>query len=304
MKYLNNLLQMPNNLVSIIIPCHNSASFVSRAVESALNQSHHPTEILLIDNNSSDNTLEILERYESENPEIIRVLREFRKGSAAARNKGLKDAKGEWIQFLDADDKLLPGKIERQINLALNQNGKVIIGNYLKYANNRYLEVHAITDPWTGLIRSKLGITSSNLWSKGVLQSIGGWNENIISSQEYHLLFEIIKRDTVLIFDPAFNTIIYTQPNSISKSDDTVKRSMILENNLMLRAEIKDYLMRNDFFSDQIRLQWDKHIYSMITWNKYTAPQFYRKFSGQFEFNLPYLYRLRKKIGTELRRLF
>ena len=295
---------MPNNLVSIIIPCHNSALFVSRAIESALNQSYSPIEILLIDNNSSDNTLEILERYESKNPKIIRVLREFRKGSSAARNKGLMIAKGEWIQFLDSDDKLLPGKIEHQINLALNENGKVIIGNYLKYNNNRYLEVHAINDPWIGLIRSKLGITSSNLWSKGILHSIGGWNENIISSQEYHLLFEIIKRDTVLVFDNAINTIIYTQTDSISKSDDPIKRSMILENNLMLRTEIKEYLIKNDFFSDKIRAQWDTHIYSMITWNKYTAPEFYRKYSGTYQYSLPFFFRLRKKIGTELRRLF
>jgi len=126
---------MKKPLVSIIIPCFNSEHFVKFAIESAINQAYDNIEIILIDNNSDDNTWEILNEIKLLCPGKVKVFQELKKGAPAARNKGLKEANGEWIQFLDADDILLPPKIGNQITMIKNSDCNLIIGDYILHNN-------------------------------------------------------------------------------------------------------------------------------------------------------------------------
>lgn len=98
--------------VSIIIPCRNAARWLPATVESALLQNEMRREILLVDDGSTDNSLEIARGFEVRG---IKVFTQSRRGASAARNHGLAQAQGAWIQFLDADDLLAPGKIARQL---------------------------------------------------------------------------------------------------------------------------------------------------------------------------------------------
>ncbi len=107
---------MGTPLVSIIIPCFNSDRWIAQAVDSALSQSWPEKEVIVVDDGSSDSTRTILESYESA---LSAVLFQENRGAAAARNSGLRRARGEFIQFLDSDDLLSPDKIELQLNSAL-----------------------------------------------------------------------------------------------------------------------------------------------------------------------------------------
>ena len=91
-------------MISVIIPCFNSEEYITRAIESILKQSYTNYEIILVNNNSTDNTYNILQEYAKKKAGLVNVFNEYKKGAPAARNKGLSEAKGEWIQFLDADD--------------------------------------------------------------------------------------------------------------------------------------------------------------------------------------------------------
>jgi glycosyltransferase involved in cell wall biosynthesis len=102
-------------LVSVVIPTYNRAHTVGRAVESVLLQSHRPLEVIVVDDGSTDNTLEILESY----GDRIKVLRQPNGGPSAARNEGVAQAKGEIIAFLDSDDAWKPEKLERQVRLMM-----------------------------------------------------------------------------------------------------------------------------------------------------------------------------------------
>ena len=104
-------------LVSIVIPCYNVEKYVKEALDSALQQDYPWVEIIAIDNNSTDGTWDILSAYEQKYPDLIKCIEEPRPGAPAARNTGWLASKGEWIQFLDADDILFPDKISRQIQL-------------------------------------------------------------------------------------------------------------------------------------------------------------------------------------------
>jgi len=104
-------------LVSIIIPVHNAESFISDAINSAKNQTWANIEIIVVDDGSTDRSLEIAKTFKSRN---ITVVSQQNKGASSARNLGLSMAKGAYIQFLDADDLIASVKVEDQVKLLLN----------------------------------------------------------------------------------------------------------------------------------------------------------------------------------------
>lgn len=97
--------------VSCIIPVHNGDRFLDEAIGSILAQSHPASEIVVVDDGSSDRTPQIARRHEPE----VTYLRQVRSGPASARNTGLAAATGEFIAFLDHDDRWRPEKLERQL---------------------------------------------------------------------------------------------------------------------------------------------------------------------------------------------
>ena len=99
------------DLVSVVIPCHKQAEFLGSAIESVLAQQNCETELIVIDDGSDDSTAEVAKRYEK-----VRCLRQKKSGVAEARNRGLLESNGEFIVFLDADDRLLPRALEHALN--------------------------------------------------------------------------------------------------------------------------------------------------------------------------------------------
>lgn len=114
---------MSRPLVSILIPCYNAAHWLAAAVESALVQTWPDTEIIVINDGSKDESLAVARRFEARG---VRVLDQPNAGAAAARNAGLRAARGQYIQFLDADDLLAPDKIEEQMRLLEPLGGRVL----------------------------------------------------------------------------------------------------------------------------------------------------------------------------------
>ncbi len=120
---------MSSNLVSIIIPCFNAEEYIRETIESCLNQSHGQVEVIVVDDGSKDGSLDVL----SEFGKAIRWERQENAGACVARNRGFALARGDWIQFLDADDLLDEKKLERQLPFA-QQNLET-----LTYTDGRYL---------------------------------------------------------------------------------------------------------------------------------------------------------------------
>ena len=104
-----------NPLVSILIPAYNAEPWIGDTIESALAQTWPRTEIVIVDDGSSDGTLAVAQRYASR---TVRVLSQPNQGGAAARNTAFAHAQGDYIQWLDADDLLAPQKIAAQMQIA------------------------------------------------------------------------------------------------------------------------------------------------------------------------------------------
>src|ERR671910_1122682 len=90
-------------LVSVVIPCYNQAHFLGEAIESVLSQSYPHHEIVVVDDGSTDDTSEVASRYDG-----VRLVRQENRGLAGARNTGIRHSEGDYLVFLDADDRLLP----------------------------------------------------------------------------------------------------------------------------------------------------------------------------------------------------
>lgn len=97
--------------VSVVIPCYNGAAFLRETLESALKQTHPPLEVLVIDDGSTDESAEIAESFGPP----VRVIRQKNQGESVARNRGIEEANGHWIAFLDADDYWASDKLECQL---------------------------------------------------------------------------------------------------------------------------------------------------------------------------------------------
>ena len=112
-----------NSLVSICIPTYNSKKWVGETIHSALAQTWENKEIIIVDDGSVDDTYQIIKQFESDN---VRVFRQENKGACSARNRALKEANGDFIQWLDADDILASDKIEIQLrNSNMNPKSRI-----------------------------------------------------------------------------------------------------------------------------------------------------------------------------------
>src|SRR5690242_5053753 len=102
---------MERATVSVIIPAYNSERYIADALRSVLAQTYMPQEIIVVDDGSSDGTARALDPFRS----TIRYIYQKNRGEPAARNTGMREAKGDYIAFLDADDLWLPEKLDLQM---------------------------------------------------------------------------------------------------------------------------------------------------------------------------------------------
>jgi glycosyltransferase involved in cell wall biosynthesis len=233
---------MEKNKVSVVIPVYNATNYLERAVCSAIGQ-ENVNEIILVEDGSKDNSLELC-KFLKESSKIIHLMRHENgenKGPSASRNLGWKNAKNTWIQFLDADDELLPDKISHQLSLTGTHSNLVIGNSYNRFSDGRIYPRKFYNDPWVGLICGKLGITSANLFKRDILESVGGFNESLRTSEEYELMFKILKAGSKPVFDPEFLTVIHQSNDSICRSGNNDE--ILYQNWIELRKKIREFLI-------------------------------------------------------------
>lgn len=296
-------------LISVIIPCFDSEAFVERAIQSVLKQTYTNYEIILVDNGSTDNTLAILSAFAQRYPEKIRMFHEDKKGAPAARNKGLSEARGEWIQFLDSDDELLPQKLENQIGHINDAGPDIIVGPCFKHKPEgkkvfKWIQKTERKDVWKGLLTSRLGNTSANLWKTRALFSVSGWNESMSSSQEYDLLFRLLKNNAVVSFSSVPLLIRHIRNNSVARSPDSERVCEILNNYVQLRIKIREYLREHGKLTKDLKSATDRSIYARLAPYKRKVPNFYSKILCEMRVKVPLSFKIKlrlKKYSHQLR---
>ena len=112
-----------DGLVSVIIPVYNAGPVIQKTLNSIFDQTYRDHEIILVDDCSTDDSKEVIEKLLPEHPEIVYYRQETNQGAAMARNKALELARGQYVAFLDADDLWKPEKTQKQLALLKEKNG-------------------------------------------------------------------------------------------------------------------------------------------------------------------------------------
>ncbi|WP_018590970.1 glycosyltransferase family 2 protein [Terrisporobacter glycolicus] len=139
--------------ISIILPVHNTSSYLEECLNSIHNQSFKNYELICVDDGSLDNSYEILKKYEK----IItncKVIRQSNQGVASARNEGLRNVSGDYIVFIDSDDFIEYNYLERLYNESCNTNADVVICNFYRYYDNSKLKLPVVCKKSSGVYSS------------------------------------------------------------------------------------------------------------------------------------------------------
>ncbi|MFN0188213.1 MAG: glycosyltransferase family 2 protein [Bacteroidia bacterium] len=290
--------------ISVIIPCYNVETYIEEGLLSVLNQTHPAREIICIDDGSSDNTIKIIRNLQEKFPnKIYLYLNEKNRGATYTRNRGLAIAKGDFIQFFDADDILLPDKFEHQIKIIseCSYSPDIIVNDFQRKNIDGTIETYTFPadDAWCGLLEGKLGVTTSNLYRRENVIAVRGWTEELLSSQEYDLMFRMLAAGSLVLFDSKI--ISYNRERisgSITKSDPAGKWIRFIN----LRERIYDYLSANSMLLPERLEAFRKVMFDSIRilykYNKKEAIKLHQKYYEQIKINEPTLSTSKKYLSV------
>jgi glycosyltransferase involved in cell wall biosynthesis len=186
--------------ITVVIPAHNAEAYIAEAIASVCTQTISDVEIVLVDDGSTDETVATASRFSDKCP--MTILRVANSGPAAARNLGIRHARGQYCAFLDADDKMLPNRLETQATLLDGEPEVGLVHSDLMTFNERGI-IHrsrrAFSDPCGGRVLDRLlldnCITTSTVMSPtGRLLEVGMFKEERRVSEDFDLWLRMAVR--------------------------------------------------------------------------------------------------------------
>lgn len=187
-------------LISVVIPAHNRSRTISYCLESVIRQTYAHLDIVVVDDGSTDDTMKIVAAVPD--ARVRGITQSPARGAQAARNRGIREARGPWIAFLDSDDEWLPDKVERQVAILAENNGDehlLVHGDCIKYypgIGRRevfHLPVTAGGDVYGLLLTRQAPLFQCMLVSKRALEEIGYLDEDVPSYQEWDTAVRLAK---------------------------------------------------------------------------------------------------------------
>lgn len=237
---------MKTPAVTIAIPCFNAARSVAAAIQSALDQTWPEKEIIVVDDGSNDGSVEVVRSFGGR----VALLQSEHRGGNHARNVALRSARGEWVQFLDADDYLEPAKIEQQFAEARGGAEADVIYSPTWIEEDSTRRVHAIDtrqDLFSQWLSWQLPQTGGALWRTSALLILGGWKEVQPCCQEHELYLRALKAGLRCIHAPT--------PHAVYRiwSQETVCRKdprLVVDVRTALIDELRSWLTERNAWTE------------------------------------------------------
>ena len=184
-----------NNLVSIVTPCYNCAAFIADTIDSVVAQSYPYWEMIIVDDGSSDSSVEIIRQYTERDDRIVLIQLTKNMGAAEARNAATKIAKGRYIAFLDGDDLWLPSKLKKQLEFMQDEDLAFTYSSYrfIDENNNHLGElITKASVTYHSLLKTcDIGCLTA-LYDTQKLHKI--YMPNVLTREDYALWLKILKK--------------------------------------------------------------------------------------------------------------
>ncbi len=232
-----------SKLVSVIIPCYNAERWVGEAVTSCLQQTYQPMEIIVVDDGSTDGSRDVLRSFGAR----IRWEAMEHRGGSQARNRGFSLSAGSYIQFLDADDYLLPEKIERQVSCLEETGAEVVYGDWR----------HQYHEPDGGVVSGKVQVSGAQadalesllggwwtanltlLMRREAVLRCGGWDESLSAGQDRDFFISLALSGARILYQSGCYSV-YRRYGNVTVSTASLQRW--LDNQWRLLAKVEGQL--------------------------------------------------------------
>lgn len=187
-------------MISVIITTFNRAKFLENAIRSALNQNYKDFELIILDNNSVDNTEEVIKNFPDGR---IRYVKHLPLNISQARNLGVKESRGEYVGFLDDDDEWLPNKLDEQVTIFQKSDYKeigLVYGGFLRIKEDRITEIFTPTLRGDVLKRflcernPLTGSASNPLILKSAILAVGGFDDSLKCSEDWEFYLRLARK--------------------------------------------------------------------------------------------------------------
>ena len=220
--------------VTVIIPMHNSSKHIVKCLESVINQIYKTIEIIVVDDASSDNSLELVKNINDNRIKVIELKENI--GAGIARNKGIEVATGDYIAFLDSDDYWVLDKLERQVMFIEENNYTFIYGgyDYFKNGKRKRAKVPKYMN-YKQLLKNHAIFTSTVMLNMEHLKKEDIFMPNLRRGQDYGTWWRILKKgitayaitDTIAIYRVGEKSLSSNKLKAINRTWNLFKREKI-----------------------------------------------------------------------------
>lgn len=242
------------SLASVVIPCFNAEEWIKEAIDSVLNQTYPRIEVIVIDDGSTDRSLNIIKDYGNR----VTWRTGPNRGGNHARNQGFSLSQGEYIQYLDADDYLLPTKIESQVSFLETTSADVVYGDWrhqTHFPNGKVvLEDITVSGIQADILESLLGnwwvSPASLLVRRSAIERSGGWDEALKAGQDRDFFLNLVLSGSSTVYQPGCHAI-YRRHGKMTVSTSSTKRFIESHISILKKAEAK--LIEKQRLTEQYR---------------------------------------------------
>lgn len=246
---------MNEELVSVILPTYNRRETIKRAIDSVLNQTYQHIELIIVDDNSTDGTLELVSEVYGEDERIMYILNDANMGFSGAVNIGVQAAKGNWVAFQNSDDVWYPDKLKKQ--MAISKKAEDNVGMIYCRIMRYWTEGNGKNSVWPSedltaesisgdihkhVLMEPLCSATTMLIRKVCFEAVGGFSSDIHSLEDYEFSIRFSARYQALLCDEPLVDVHETSDNAEELNDEKIWTQCLIMS--AYRDEYKKYDLR------------------------------------------------------------
>jgi glycosyltransferase involved in cell wall biosynthesis len=233
-------------LVSIVIACYNQAEFLHRAIESARQQTYPRTEIIVVDDGSTDGSAGVASEHG------VHCVRQANRGPAAARNRGLQECTGEFVVFLDADDRLLPHGVEANVDAFMARPDAALVSGWGRRAYDAKWEPPRVPpdgDLYTAILEVSYGFEHQEMLRRDSLIALGGYDESesLRATEDWDLHLRVVREQPAYVHQGGPIYEYRQQSRSLSVDSDRMVRACFAALRRQRRLTRRDPALRSAY---------------------------------------------------------